>query len=167
MRGEEMDHHLRMKFALVAAGVCIFSWMSRAPAQTQQEHVHNSAHTVMPFDMSKTLHIFRMTEQGGVQRVVITDPSAKDQVPLIQQHLKHEAERFRNGDYSDPGALHGKDMPGLKDLQAAKSQVAVYYAGRPDGAEITFSTEDRRLLTAIHRWFGAQLSEHGADAKAE
>jgi hypothetical protein len=23
------------------------------------------------------------------------------------------------------------------------------------------------LLTALHRWFGAQLSEHGADAKAE
>jgi len=23
------------------------------------------------------------------------------------------------------------------------------------------------ILTAIHRWFGAQLSEHGADAKAE
>lgn len=30
-----------------------------------------------------------------------------------------------------------------------------------------FSTQDRHLLTAIHRWFGAQLSEHGADARAE
>jgi hypothetical protein len=162
-----MDHHPRIKVALVAAGVCIFSWMSLAPAQTQQEHVHNSAHTVMPFDMSKTIHIFRMTEKGGVQRVVIRDPSAKAQVPLIQQHLKHEAERFQNGDYSDPGSLHGSDMPGLADLQTAKSQVAVSYAARPDGAEIKFVTEDRRLLTAIHRWFGAQLSEHGADAKAE
>jgi hypothetical protein len=162
-----MGHHLRMRVALVAAGVCISSWASLASAQTQQEHVHNSAHTVMPFDMSKTLHIFRMTEQGGVQRVVIRDPSDRAQVPLIQQHLKHEAEQFRNGDYSDPGALHGKDMPGLQDLQTAKSQVVVSYAARPDGAEITFATEDRRLLTAIHRWFGAQLSEHGADAKAE
>lgn len=26
---------------------------------------------------------------------------------------------------------------------------------------------DPALLTAIHRWFGAQLSEHGADARAE
>jgi hypothetical protein len=26
---------------------------------------------------------------------------------------------------------------------------------------------DLRLLTALHRWFGAQLSEHGADARAE
>ena len=99
--------------------------------------------------------------------MVIRDPSDRAQVPLIQQHLKHEAEQFRNGDYSDPGALHGKDMPGLQDLQTAKSQVVISYAARPDGAEITFATEDRRLLTAIHRWFGAQLSEHGAHAKAE
>jgi len=26
---------------------------------------------------------------------------------------------------------------------------------------------DRRLVTALHRWFGAQLSEHGADAEIE
>jgi hypothetical protein len=41
------------------------------------------------------------------------------------------------------------------------------YSDLPDGAEITFKTTDPQLLTAIHRWFGAQLSEHGADAKAE
>jgi hypothetical protein len=91
----------------------------------------------------------------------------KEQVALIQQHLKHEAERFQSGDFSDPGRLHGADMPGLKDLQTGGSIIKVSYAALPDGAEITFSTDDRRLLTAIHRWFGAQLSEHGADARAE
>jgi hypothetical protein len=43
----------------------------------------------------------------------------------------------------------------------------VTYSELRDGAEIAFKTADPRLLTAIHRWFGAQLSEHGADAKAE
>lgn len=157
----------RERFQVLAAGACLAVLTVLASAQTQQEHVHNSAHTVMPFDMSKTIHVFRMTEQGGAQRVVIRDPSAKAQVPLIQQHLKHEAERFQKGDYSDPGMLHGKDMPGLKELQTAESGIVVSYTARPDGAEITFATEDRRLLTAIHRWFGAQLSEHGADARAE
>ena len=152
---------------LLAAGTCMAWWTCRAPAQTPQEHVHNSAHTVMPFDMSKTVHIFRMTEQGGIQRVVIRDSSAKGQVALIQQHLKHEAERFQTGDFSDPGKLHGEDMPGLKELQTGGSKIKVSYATLSDGAEISFSTESRHLLTAIHRWFGAQLSEHGADARAE
>lgn len=162
-----MNRHIRIRVALLAAGAYMICWTCRSLAQAPQEHVHSSAHTVMPFDISKTVHIFRMTEQGGVQRVVIRDASAKEQVASIQQHLRQEAERFQKGDYSDPEMLHGKDMPGLRDLQTGGSKIGVSYAALSDGAEIVFSTDDRYLLTAIHRWFGAQLSEHGADAKAE
>lgn len=136
-------------------------------AQTQQEHVHSMSHSVMPFDMAKTVHIFRMTESGGVQRVIVRDRSDADQVKLIQQHLAQEAGRFQQGDYSDPASLHGADMPGLKELQRGAERVKVSYSKLPEGAEITFQTTDLHLLTAIHRWFGAQLSEHGSDAKAE
>ncbi|MGD8367437.1 MAG: hypothetical protein PVG78_07345 [Desulfobacterales bacterium] len=125
------------------------------------------SHSVMPFEMSKTMHIFKMTESGGVQKVVTRDPGATDQIPLIRQHLQHEAERFQKGDYSDPAKLHGAGMPGLRELQAGAAGVKVSYADLPSGAEITFETTDPRLLTALHRWFGAQLSEHGADARAE
>jgi hypothetical protein len=58
-------------------------------------------------------------------------------------------------------------MPGLMDLQNGASRIKVSYASVSSGAEITFETTDLHLLTAIHRWFGAQLSEHGADARAE
>jgi hypothetical protein len=136
-------------------------------AETQQEHVHQMAHSVMPFDMSKTVHIFKMNESGGVQRVVAKDPGATDQIALIRKHLKHEAENFQHGDYSDPAKLHGADMPGLKELRAGASRIKVSYAPLPTGAEITFETTDLHLLTAIHRWFGAQLSEHGGDARSE
>ncbi len=135
--------------------------------QTTQEHVHQMSHVVMPFDMSATVHIFKMTESGGVQRVVAKDPGAVDQIALIQQHLQDESVKFQRGDYSDPSKLHGADMPGLKELQGGASQIKVSYAALPTGAEITFETTDLHLQTALHRWFGAQLSEHGADAKAE
>ncbi|MFC4259860.1 hypothetical protein ACFOZ5_12540 [Marinobacter lacisalsi] len=136
-------------------------------AQTSQERVHQMSHNVMPFDMSKTVHIFKMTESGGVQRVLARDPGKSNQIALIRQHLKHEAERFQRGDYSDPEMLHGADMPGLRELRAGASGIEISYAELSAGAEITFETTDLHLLTAIHRWFGAQLSEHGADAKAE
>jgi len=136
-------------------------------AQTPQDRVHQMSHSVMPFNMSKTVHIFKMTESGGVQRVLARDPIESDQVAQIQQHLKHEAKKFQRGDYSDPVMLHGTDMPGLKELRTGASGIKVSYAELSAGAEITFETTDLHLLTAIHRWFGAQLSEHGADAKAE
>ncbi len=134
---------------------------------TQQEHVHQMSHSVMPFDVSKTLHVFKMTEQGGVERIITRGTAADDQVALIRRHLQHEAVKFQNGDYSDPAKLHGKSMPGLIELQKGASHIRVSYAAVQNGAEITFETKDLYLLTAIHRWFGAQLSEHGTDAKAE
>lgn len=136
-------------------------------AEMPQAHVHNMAHGVMPFDMSRTVHAFRMTETGGVQSVTTKDPRDSEQIELIRQHLKQEAERFQRGDFADPATLHGADMPGLKELQAGAARIKVSYATLPSGAQLQFETTDLHLLTAIHRWFGAQLSEHGADAKAE
>ena len=132
-----------------------------------QEHVHAMSHEVMPFDIAKTWHVFRMTETGGTQRVVIRDPSFADQITPIRQHLEEEAARFQAGDFADPSHLHGADMPGLADMRASAGKIRVTYGELPDGAEIVFAASDIAAITAVHRWFGAQLSEHGADARAE
>ena len=60
-------------------------------AQTQPQHVHDMSHGVMPFDVAKTVHTFKMTESGGVERMVVKDKSNADQVLLIQQHLGKRA----------------------------------------------------------------------------
>jgi hypothetical protein len=147
---------------------CLFSGLAApAFAGDVQEHVHSMSHEVMPFDVAKTWHVFRMTETGGTQKVVIRDPAFKDQVAPVRQHLKEEAARFQAGDYADPSQLHGAGMPGLAQMRAAAGKIRVTYQELPDGAELVFETSDLAGLTAIHRWFGAQLSEHGADAKAE
>ena len=162
-----MTYELRhFRSTLFGLSLALFS-CTGALAQSVQQHVHQMSHSVMPFDMARTVHIFRMTESGGVQRVVAKVPGAADQIALIRQHLQHEAENFQRGNYSDPEMLHGSDMPGIKELKSGAPQIKVTYTAIPEGAEITFQTSDIHLLTAIHRWFGAQLSEHGADARAE
>ena len=135
--------------------------------QTRQEHIHEMGQTVMPFDLNKTTHIFRMTDSGGVQSVVVKDSQDKDQIGPIRQHLRYEAEAFQRGDYADPTALHGKTMPGVSELEKYHAAIAVSYSDLPLGAALNFKTGNRHLVTAIHRWFGAQLSEHGADARPE
>jgi hypothetical protein len=56
-------------------------------------------------------------------------------------------------------------MPGLAALRTAKQgQLHVQYKELPNGAEITYSAEDKALITAIHQWFDAQLADHGSDA---
>lgn len=100
-------------------------------------------------------------------RVVVKDARDKDQVELIRQHLRHEAEAFQRGDYADPTSLHGLRMPGVSELTGHHEEITVSYSELPLGAAITFETQDRHLATAVHRWFGAELSEHGADARPE
>jgi hypothetical protein len=160
------DLHRVCRSAALAAVLVLLNG-GLADAQTRQDHVHQMSPGVMPFDVAKTLHIFKMTETGGVERVVAKDPAAADQIALIRQHLQHEMMKFQRGDYSDPAMLHGAAMLGLRELQKGASRIKVSYASLPSGAEITFQTADLHLLTALHRWFGAQLSEHGADARAE
>ena len=163
-----MNEHLWGSFWLVkAVAILLLAGVPTVFAQTSQDHVHRKAHSVMPFDIEETIHIFRMTETGGVQQVIAKDVDADVQIALIQQHLNHEAERFQLGDFSDPEKLHGANMPGLKALRAGASAISVSYETLSAGAQITYETTDLHLITAIHRWFGAQLSEHGADAKAE
>ena len=150
---------------LIAAALISFSFM--VMAQSLQEHVHGHGHDAMPFDLARTLHIFLMTEDGGVQQVVTRgDVADAEQVKLIQHHLTMEAAAFQKGNFADPAQLHGETMPGLQELRSGARRIQVAYRSLPNGAEIRFKSNDIRLITAIHRWFGSQLSEHGADAQA-
>ena len=61
-----MDNRSRMIRVLVTfvPALLLFNY-GNVIAQTQQEHVHNMSHGVMPFDMAKSVHIFKMTESGA------------------------------------------------------------------------------------------------------
>lgn len=144
---------------LLIIGACVSQ-----PSSNHQEMIHEMGSQVMPFDLTKTKHIFEMTETGGVQKVIVKDKKDVDQLAPIRQHLMHESMRFSEGDFSDPTSLHGKDMPGIQELAAGVSQIRIIYSELPNGAQISFVTEDLKLITAIHKWFGAQLSDHGSDA---
>jgi hypothetical protein len=147
-------------------GVLFWAGWIALPQANRQVMVHNMGSQVMPFDLSQTTHIFEMTENGGIQQVIAKDPGGSAQVTLIQQHIQHEVMLFGAGDFSDPMSLHGGDMPGVKELSAGAAQINIEYMALPDGAQITFTTHDLQLITEIHRWFGAQLSDHGSDAIA-
>jgi len=64
-------------------------------------------------------------------------------------------------------AERGQDMQGLAELQAARpGQIVIAYQDVQGGAELSYLTSDTRLAVALHRWFDAQLTDHGKDAMA-
>jgi hypothetical protein len=148
----------------LAASVGVASTAHAADAQRQAEVARRGA-DVMPFDLKSTTHIFTKTEQGGTQRVIAKDVSDAVQTRLVREHLHEIQQQFLKGDFSGPAHIHGADMPGLAELKAASpGAVSVSYAEVQGGAELTYGTNDARLVAALHRWFDAQLSDHGPDA---
>ena len=63
-----------------------------------------------------------------------------------------------------PAAIHGADMSGLAALSAGASAIRFDYVPLPTGGQITYTTSDQALITALHAWFGAQVTDHGHDA---
>ena len=138
--------------------------MARAQRQAQ---VAGRGKDVMPFDLSATLHVFTKTADGGVQKVVARPGADAQQVRLVREHLKDIEAQFRAGDFSGPAHIHGTDMPGLAQLSSAGAgQVRVGYRDVPGGAELVFASEDPKLVEELHRWFDAQVADHGKDAVA-
>jgi len=121
---------------------------------------------VMPFDLKATTHVFTKTADGGTQRVVAKSDDPR-QVALVRSHLREIRAQFLKGDLSGPAHIHGDDMPGLAALKdALPGQVAIGYRDVARGAELRYTTRDHRRVEALHAWFDAQVSDHGADAMA-
>ena len=151
---------------LYATGVLASqSRQEEAPQQeARQQEVAERGAEVMPFDLDRTTHVFEPSESGGVERVTADDPADDRQISLIREHLREEADKFSRSDFSDPAEIHGEDMPGLKELEAGASRIEFRYSELADGAQIEDLTQEPALVSALHEWFEAQLSDHGAHA---
>jgi hypothetical protein len=148
-------------FYLLAAAP-VLAQSTPAPS-SHDATVEQRSKEVMPFDLDRTMHVFEPTADGGVQSVLVHDGDPQ-QIALVRSHLRKEADAFARGDFADPAAIHGTNMPGLAQLRAGASRIAVTYIDVPNGGSLRYKTSDPRLIAALHEWFAAQVKDHGAHA---
>lgn len=131
----------------------------------RQHMIHSRSHMVMPFDMSRVTHYFIKEENGGVLKIKAKDKADMAQIKMIRKHLKEEKKLFSDANFRDPKKLHGKNMPGLKILSGSAGKYSVDYKELPRGASLVFKSNDETVIHALHKWFDAQLKDHGSDAR--
>jgi hypothetical protein len=172
-------------FFALAMGMALAHSQAMDPAKMDHSKMDHAAHMkmmadsqhqagvaergkdVMPFSLPATTHFFTKTAKGGVQQVVAKEADDAGQVKLVREHLQSIRTQFLNGDFSGPSHIHGQDMPGLAELRAAKpGQIEIAYQEVSAGAELAYKTSNATLVGALHKWFDAQLSDHGRDAAA-
>lgn len=150
---------------LLAATMVIDAAAAGGNAERQAE-VRRRGADVMTFSIAATLHTFQKTPDGGVQKVEARAGHA-EQIPHIRAHLDSISRAFRARDFSAPARIHGESMPGLAELRsAAPGELSIAYRDIDRGGEIRYTAKSPKIVDAIHRWFDAQLSDHGHDATA-
>ncbi|MBO9649454.1 MAG: aspartate carbamoyltransferase [Variovorax sp.] len=154
-------------WGVVVAALILLPLSSQAADPTRQAEIARRGGDVMLFDLKATTHIFTKTAEGGLQRIVAKNAADKRQVALVRAHLREIQGEFLKGDFSGPSHIHGEHMPGLAQLEAAApGKIAIDYREVAGGAELTYRTADPKLVSSLHDWFDAQLSDHGPDAMA-
>ncbi len=155
--------HLQV-FPLLAGLLMACAPLNPSPTQAGRERaVAEVGARVMPFDLNRSTHTFTDAEWGGEQRV-ISDDGDVAQIALIRAHLAAEARRFAEGDFSSPENIHGHDMPGLAVLRQHSEALSVGYADTAQGGVISYRARDPAIIEALHAWFAAQRTDHGAHA---
>jgi len=134
-------------------------------AAKRQAEVRARGQQVMPFDLNRTMHVFAKTAAGGVESVLIRSEADRAQLMLIRAHLRKEQRLFSHGDFRDPMATHGMQMPGLDTLRRQAALITITYHPLPRGAQLRYSTANLAVRDALHEWFDAQLMDHGMDAR--
>lgn len=143
---------------------CLGAANAVAQERSRQDEVRSKGADVMPFSLEQTQHVFEKNDAGGVQRVLARNGST-EQREVIRSHLREIAHSFDARNFDKPMHIHGADMPGLAEMKAAgAAELEVIYSDLPDGGQIIYRSTSPRIVGAIHRWFDAQLSDHGRDA---
>jgi hypothetical protein len=155
-----------LAMSLLGALTASVGYAAAPPAgSSRQAEVATRGAQVMPFNLQATTHIFSKVADGGIQQVVAKSPGDETQVRLVREHLQQITDQFGKGDFSGPERIHGMSMPGLPELRKAKpGDIQITYQDIPSGGQIRYSTSSKALVAALHEWFDAQLSDHGADA---
>lgn len=159
---------LAVVLVALVGGVLVVQARRNAEAEdaARQAAVEQRGAHVMPFDQDRTTHRFEATAGGGTETVTALDATATDQVTLVEEHLRHEQALFAAGDFSDPVAIHGADMPGVDELATAArdGSLTVTYEPVPGGARLVYTATSPAVVDAVHRWFDAQVADHGEHA---
>jgi hypothetical protein len=115
----------------------------------------------MGVDQYTSRHIFEELPDGG--RIVLQRDSA-DSVGtrVIRAHLEDIAKRFALGDFTIPGTVHARVVPGTTVMAARRAMLRYAVDTLPRGGQVRITTTDSVALTAVHAFLRFQRMDHRA-----
>lgn len=113
----------------------------------------------MGVDQYTSFHHFESLPDGGrisLQR----DPGDSAGVAQIRSHMQRIAAAFGKGDFTLPGQVHAREVPGAGVMAARRSQIRYHADTLAGGGLVRLTTSDSAAIAAIHQFLAFQRQDH-------
>lgn len=146
--------------ALLVPGAC--AGRDTNPDDSAFAALQERGRTAMGVDQYTSTHVFEDLPDGG--RVVLDRDDASDTVGVrtIRQHMRVIEAAFRSGNFTVPGQVHAREVPGTQVMRERREMIQYAAVDRPRGAELRITTRDSSALAAIREFLAFQRSDHRA-----
>ncbi len=111
-------------------------------------------------------HVFEPLPDGG--RIALQrDAADSEGATRIRRHMQEIAGRFAAGDFTLPGFVHARVVPGTEIMAAKRAAITYAVDTLPRGAELRIRSADSTAVRAIHEFLAFQRRDHHAGAHAD
>ena len=115
----------------------------------------------MGVDQYTSRHRFEPLPDGGriAHQRDTTDIAG---VAQIRAHMRQIAGAFSRGDFTLPGFVHAREVPGTREMRARKSAIRFTTDTVPGGGVVRLRSADSIAIRAIHEFLAFQRHDHRA-----
>jgi hypothetical protein len=113
----------------------------------------------MGVDQYTSQHHFDPLPDGG--RIALQrDTTDTAGVATIRMHLQHIAQAFAAGDFTLPGFVHDREVPGTRVMTARRDAIRYVFHPLPGGGEVRIVTRDTAAVRGVHEFLAFQRMDH-------
>jgi hypothetical protein len=113
----------------------------------------------MGVDQYTSWHQFESLPNGG--RITLQrDADDSAGTAQIRSHLRMIAGAFQRGDFTLPGFVHDRGVPGTAVMKQRRSHISYRSDTLPRGAELRIQSADTAAIAAIHQFLAFQRQDH-------
>ena len=115
----------------------------------------------MGVDQYTSTHRFEPLPDGGRIELQRDLPDSLGRARILA-HLAAIARAFGSGDFTVPGSVHARDVPGTDVMAAKRASIRYVVESLPRGGALRLQTADSSAVRAIHRFLAFQRMDHRA-----
>jgi hypothetical protein len=154
---------MRAHLALLLLGslACTGDTSRDHPEDSAFAGVQSRGHEAMGVDQYTSSHRFEPLADGGrieLQR----DTADQAGVETIRAHMRDIAGRFARGDFTIPGFVHAREVPGTRVMADRRAQITYQALDLPRGGAVRIQTTDSAAVAAVHEFLAFQRGDHRA-----